>query len=62
MQALKIKFEVTNGDNYHPGFVEKIMESRRQIAEGKFIDVKQESLKSFIDGLSRDPFTGNWKT
>lgn len=51
MQALKIKFEVAKEDTYNPDFVEKIMESKRQIAQGNFTEVKQENLKSFIDSL-----------
>ncbi|MBK9257208.1 MAG: hypothetical protein IPM42_17175 [Saprospiraceae bacterium] len=51
MQALKIKFEVAKYDSYNPEFVEKIMESKRQIAQGKFTEVKKENIKSFIDSL-----------
>jgi hypothetical protein len=51
MQALKIKFEVAKGDAYDPDFVEKIRESKRQIAQGKFTEVKRENIKSFVDGL-----------
>ena len=51
MQALKIKFEVAKEDTYNPDFVEKIMESKRQIAQGNFTEVKKENLKSFIDSL-----------
>lgn len=51
MQALKIKFEVAKEDTYNPDFVEKILESKRQITQGKFTEVKQENLKSFIDSL-----------
>lgn len=51
MQALKIKFEVAKEDTYNPDFVGKIMESKRQIAQGNFTEVKKENLKSFIDSL-----------
>lgn len=51
MQALKIKFEVAKEDTYNPDFVEKILESKRQIAQGNFTEVKKENLKSFIDSL-----------
>ena len=51
MQALKIKFEISKEESYNPDFVEKIMESKRQIAQGKLTEVKQEDLKSFIDSL-----------
>ena len=51
LQALKIKFEVAKGNSYSPEFVAKIMESKKQIAEGKFTEVKKEDLKAFIDSL-----------
>jgi hypothetical protein len=51
MQALKIKFEVTDDKPYNPEFVEKILKSKKQIDEGKFTEVKQENLKSFINSL-----------
>jgi len=51
LQALKIKFVVAKEDTYNPDFVEKIMESKKQIAEGKFSEIKAKNLKSFIDSL-----------
>jgi hypothetical protein len=36
---------------YNPEFVEKILESKKQIKEGKFTVVKKEELKSFLDSL-----------
>ncbi len=51
MKALKIKFEVAKEEDYKPEFVEKIMESKKQIAEGKFTEVKQKDLQAFIDSL-----------
>lgn len=51
MKALKIKFEVSKEEDYNPEFVEKIMESKRQYAQGKFTEVKRENIKSFIDSL-----------
>jgi NH3-dependent NAD+ synthetase len=48
MQALKIKFEVTNVENYDPAFVEKIVESREQAKSGKVTRVKKENLKEFL--------------
>jgi hypothetical protein len=51
MHALKIKFEVSKSNSYNPEFVEKILESKKQIAQGKFTEVKQEDLKPFIDSL-----------
>jgi hypothetical protein len=50
-KALKIKFERSKKEIYSPEFVEKIMESKKQISEGKFIEVKPENIKSFIDNL-----------
>ena len=49
-KPLKVKFEIKE-KSYDPEFVEKIMESKRQIAEGNFTEVKRENLKTFIDGL-----------
>lgn len=51
MHALKITFEVSKEKNYNPDFVEKIIESKKQISQGKFTDVKQKDLTAFIDGL-----------
>ncbi len=51
LQALKIKFEVSHETGYNAAFVEKILESKNQMAQGKFTDVKQEDLKAFIEGL-----------
>jgi hypothetical protein len=51
LEALKIKFEFSKEETYNPEFVEKIMESKRQIAQGNFTEVKKENLKSFIDSL-----------
>jgi hypothetical protein len=51
LHALNIKFEVTKEDKYNADFVEKIVESKKQIAEGKFTEVKKEDLQSFIDSL-----------
>lgn len=51
MQALKIKFEISTKEDYNPDFVNKILESKKQIAQGKFTDVKQKDIKAFIDSL-----------
>lgn len=51
LEALKIKFEISKKGDYNPEFVEKIMKSKKQIAEGKFIEVKAENLNAFIDSL-----------
>ena len=51
LEALKIRFEFSKNETYNPEFVEKILESKKQIAQGKFTEVKQEDIKSFIDSL-----------
>jgi len=51
MQALKIKFEISKENSYNPDFVEKIKESKKQIAQGKFTEVKQDDINAFINGL-----------
>lgn len=51
LQALKIKFEVTKEDNYNPEFIEKIKESKEQIAQGKYTEVNQDGLKAYIESL-----------
>ena len=51
MQALKIKFEISTPEDYNPDFVNKILESKKQIAQGKFTEVKQKDIKAFIDSL-----------
>jgi hypothetical protein len=51
MQALKIKYEVSTEEHYNAEFVKKILESKKQITEGKFTEVKPKVLKSFIEDL-----------
>jgi hypothetical protein len=51
MQALKIKFEISKEETYNADFIEKILESKKQISEGKFTEVNAENLESFIDSL-----------
>jgi len=48
MKALKIKFEVSNKEDYDPEFVEKVLESRKQAKEGKVTRVKKDNLKDFL--------------
>lgn len=48
MQALKIKFEITQDEAYHPDFVEKIKESREQVIKGKVTRVNKENLNEFL--------------
>ena len=51
LQALKIKFEVSHESGYNAAFVEKILESKKQIAQCKFEEVKHEDLKAYIEGI-----------
>lgn len=51
MQALEIRFEVAKGESYDPDFVQKIEGSRKQIAAGKFTEVKPGGINAFIDSL-----------
>ena len=51
LDFVQVQDDANVTDAYNPEFVEKIMESKRQIAQGKFTEVKQEDLKSFIAGL-----------
>lgn len=46
-KALKIKFEVAEKP-YNPKFVAKILESEKQIAQGKTKKVKKEDLKHYL--------------
>jgi adenylate kinase family enzyme len=48
MQALKITFEISKEETYNPQFVEKALESRQQVREGKVTRVKKENLKEFL--------------
>jgi hypothetical protein len=48
MQALKIKFEISKKDEYDPEFVEKIMESKEQVKNGRVTRVEKENLKEFL--------------
>lgn len=51
MQALKIEFEVRQKHEYNSEFLEKILESKKQISNGEFTDVKAENIRTFIDSL-----------
>ncbi len=51
MKALKIKFRINTKDVYSEEFVNKIIESKKQIVEGKFTEVKADNIKTFIDSL-----------
>lgn len=40
MQCLKIKFEISRESAYDPNFVAKVIESRKQVKEGKTVKMK----------------------
>ncbi len=46
MQALKIKFEVSKNDAYNPDFVEKILQGKKDIEQGKGITLSIQELKN----------------
>jgi len=48
MQALNIKFEISEEKAYNPEFVAKIKESRQQVKEGKTTRVEKEDIKEFL--------------
>ncbi|TVQ81893.1 MAG: hypothetical protein EA358_00220 [Flavobacteriales bacterium] len=48
MEALKIKFEMAKESPYDPEFIEKVLESRQQVREGKVTRLKKEDLKEFL--------------
>jgi len=53
MKALKIKFELTKGENpYNPEFVEKIQQGDEDLKNGKGRVVTLEELDSFGNNLS----------
>lgn len=46
MKALKIKFEISKeDDNYSPEFVEKVLQGKKEIEEGKGITMSLDELK-----------------
>jgi hypothetical protein len=48
MQALKIKFEISNEKEYNPDFVSKIEESLEQYKKGEFKSVEKKDIKNFL--------------
>jgi hypothetical protein len=50
LKALKIKFKVSTNEVeiYNPDFVNKILESKSQVLEGKITRIKKESLKDIL--------------
>lgn len=47
-KALKIKFEVAKEKTYNKEFVAEILESKKQVKEGKVTRVKKEDLNEFL--------------
>lgn len=45
MQALKIKFEVSKSHSYNPEFVEKVLQGKKDIQQGKGITLSIQELK-----------------
>ena len=43
-KALKIKFEVSKESTYHPEFVEKVLQGKKNIEQGKGITLSVEEL------------------
>lgn len=50
-KAIKVKFEISKEKPYNPEFVKKIAKSKKQIEKGRYTDVNQNNIKSFIDSL-----------
>lgn len=44
LNALNIKFEVSNKDTYNPEFVEKILQGKKDIEQGKGVSFSIEEL------------------
>ncbi len=44
LEALKIKFEVSKKDTYNPEFVEKILQGKKDIEQGKGVSFSIEEL------------------
>jgi len=48
MNALKIDFKVAEKSEYNPDFVEKILESKKQVELGKVTRVKKGNIKELL--------------
>ena len=44
MQALKIKFVISSEEDYDNEFVQKILESRKQVTQGNVTRIEKENL------------------
>jgi hypothetical protein len=51
MQALKIKFETIPEQPYNKEFVKMILESKQQITDNKYTEIKPENLGTFIESI-----------
>ena len=48
MNALKIKFEITNKNPYNSDFVDKIKKSKKEFDNGDFKRVERKDLENFL--------------
>jgi len=48
MQALKIKFVISSEEDYDNEFVQKILESRKQVTQGNVTRIEKENLNKFL--------------
>jgi hypothetical protein len=48
MQALTIKFEISDASSYDSDFVKKLLKSKTEADQGKVERVKKENLKGFL--------------
>ena len=48
LHAMKIRFEISNEEDYNPDFVDKILESKEQAKNGKVTRVEKENLKELL--------------
>ena len=48
MQALKIKFVISSEEDYDNEFVQKILESRKQVTQGNVTRIEKENLNNFL--------------
>jgi len=49
MKALKIKFEISKGENYDPEFVSKIEKSRAQVKKGQVTRIAKDNLSQLLE-------------
>ncbi len=51
MQALKIKFEISNQETYNSEFVERVLQGKKDIEAGRFSEIEPKNIKDFVDSL-----------